>query len=86
MSRDTEELLEIVELLDELGDFLIEAREDGVIDWRDVPKGFSLVLPAIKAFDNIDQIDDALVEMSHDEMQEFCIGLVSAIQKILRGV
>lgn len=63
------ESLEIVELLKTVAEAISAAKDDGHINWFDVPKFAPVIVSARRAVENSHLIDDEIKDLSAEESQ-----------------
>lgn len=69
-SLGIKETNEFFDLADEMIFSTKRAKEDGKVDWKDIPSFMGVPMKMLSAFNGIEKIDDELTDLDADEIAE----------------
>jgi hypothetical protein len=82
----TKESAEVIDLLDGLSNFIREAKADGVVDFKDLPKAFPLIMLSKNAISGSEQILTEIKGYNSEEQQEMLDRLINAVTALVESV
>ncbi len=86
MAQGIKETLEMLALIEEVGLALEKAKEDGKVNWMDLPK-FAPVLAAGKsAIEGSHMISAEIKDLSVEEIQALVSKMTVAISALIKGI
>jgi hypothetical protein len=86
MAQGIKETLEMLALIEEVGLALEKAKEDGKVNWMDLPK-FAPVLSAGKAaIEGTHMISAEIKDLSVEEIQALVSKMTVAISALIKGI
>lgn len=84
--KGIKETLELLDLVEQLGKVLQSAKEDGKLNWMDLPKFAPLIVAGKRAVDGGKFIAAEIKDLDANEVGELTSKLIAAVTALVAGV